>query len=112
MFGIGGPELLIIVVVALIVIGPAKLPQMMRGLGKGMAEFKRMSNDVKSTLDQEVQQAEADIRKKDAEKALAAKKTAEKAAKEKEAVAEPSPASKDAAEKTDAEPGDQPKESA
>ncbi|KAB1443272.1 Sec-independent protein translocase protein TatB [Pseudodesulfovibrio senegalensis] len=79
MFGIGGPELLIIVVVALIVIGPAKLPQMMRSLGKGMAEFKRMSNDVKSTLDQEVQQAEADLRKKEAEKSLSEKKSKETA---------------------------------
>ncbi|GEM_PF-783533 len=77
MFGIGGPELLIIVVVALIVIGPAKLPQMMRSLGKGIAEFKRMSNDVKSTLDHEIQQAESDTRKKEAEQALAEKKARE-----------------------------------
>lgn len=77
MFGIGGPELLIIVVVALIVIGPSKLPQMMRSMGKGLAEFKRMSNDVKSTLDHEIQQAESDTRKKEAEQALAEKKARE-----------------------------------
>lgn len=74
MFGIGGPELLIIVVVALIVIGPKKLPEMMKGLGKGIAEFKRVGNDVKSTLDVEIQQAEDDARKREAEAELARRK--------------------------------------
>jgi len=46
-------------------------------LGKGIAEFKRMSNDVKSTLDHEIQQAESDTRKKEAEQALAEKKARE-----------------------------------
>ncbi len=62
MFGIGSTELLIIVVVALIVIGPKKLPEMMRTLGKGLAEFKSMGSDVKRTLDREIEQAEQDIR--------------------------------------------------
>ena len=63
MFGIGGPELLIICVVALVVIGPKKLPEMLRSLGKGVAEFKRVGTDVKSTLDDEVNKAEAESRK-------------------------------------------------
>jgi TatA/E family protein of Tat protein translocase len=54
MFGIGLPELLIILVVALIVFGPKKLPDLARSLGKGMAEFKKATDDFKSTIDQDV----------------------------------------------------------
>lgn len=78
MFGVGGPELLIICVVALVVIGPKKLPDMLRSLGKGMAEFKRVSNDVKGTLDDEVNKAEAAARKREVDEELARRK-AEKA---------------------------------
>jgi sec-independent protein translocase protein TatB len=74
MFGIGGPELLIICVVALIVIGPKKLPEMLRSLGKGVAEFKRVGNDVKSTLDEEVSKAEAQARKEEVEAEMARRK--------------------------------------
>lgn len=78
MFGIGGPELLIICLVALVVIGPKKLPEMLRSLGKGVAEFKRVGNDVKSTLDDEVNKAEAESRKREVDEELARRK-AEKA---------------------------------
>lgn len=47
MFGIGIPELVIILVIALIVIGPKKLPDLARSLGKGLAEFKRATEDFK-----------------------------------------------------------------
>ncbi|HMM39503.1 MULTISPECIES: Sec-independent protein translocase protein TatB [Desulfovibrio] len=60
MFGIGTTELLVILVVALIVLGPSKLPELMKSLGKGLAEFRRMSTDVKRTLDAEVEKAEMD----------------------------------------------------
>jgi Tat protein translocase TatB subunit len=50
MFGIGMPELLIIMAVALIVIGPKKLPDLARALGKGMAEFKRAAQDIKESI--------------------------------------------------------------
>ena len=70
MFGIGSTELLVILVVALIVIGPSKLPDIMRTLGKGMAEFKRMSSDVKSTLEAEVDRADREQRQAEAKKQL------------------------------------------
>ncbi len=58
MFGIGMPELIIILVLALIVIGPHKLPDMARSLGKGLAEFKRASNDLRRNLEEETRVAE------------------------------------------------------
>jgi len=58
MFGIGMPELIIILVIALVVIGPQKLPDLARSLGKGLAEFKRASNDFRRNLDEEARAAE------------------------------------------------------
>ncbi|MFP4629191.1 MAG: twin-arginine translocase TatA/TatE family subunit [Desulfohalobiaceae bacterium] len=60
MFGIGTTEVLVILVVALLVIGPSKLPDVARSLGKGLAEFKRMSSDVKRTIDLESQFRDTD----------------------------------------------------
>ncbi len=53
MFGIGFEELLVIMVVALLVVGPRKLPEVARALGRGYAEFKRTMDELKSTLDQD-----------------------------------------------------------
>jgi sec-independent protein translocase protein TatA len=58
MFGIGMPELLLILAVALIVLGPKKLPELARALGKGMAELRRATEEIKDEfrqLDNEVQ---------------------------------------------------------
>ncbi len=55
MFGsIGMPELIIIFVIALIIFGPRKLPELGRSLGRSLAEFKRASNELKSTLEEEI----------------------------------------------------------
>lgn len=55
---IGVPEMIIIAVVALIFFGPRKLPELGRSLGKSLAEFKRASNDLKNSLDDEIRQEE------------------------------------------------------
>ena len=55
MFGsIGMPELIIIFVIALIVFGPRKLPELGRSLGRSLSEFKRASNDLRNTLEEEI----------------------------------------------------------
>ena len=51
MFGIGFPELIIIMVIALIVVGPKKLPDLAKALGKGMAEFRKATHEIKESLD-------------------------------------------------------------
>jgi sec-independent protein translocase protein TatA len=56
MFGsLGMPELIVIFVIALIVFGPRKLPELGRSLGRGIAEFKKATNELQNTLEQEIE---------------------------------------------------------
>ena len=70
MWNLGFPELLIIFVVALVIFGPRKLPELGRSLGKGLSEFKRASNELKRTWEAEVDAVkhEVDVQKEELNK--------------------------------------------
>src|SRR6266508_638149 len=62
MFGpIGMPELVLIFLVALLVFGPRKLPELGKSLGRGLAEFKRASDDLKRTIEDEIEQGKHQV---------------------------------------------------
>jgi sec-independent protein translocase protein TatA len=70
MFGsIGMPELIIIFFIALIIFGPRKLPELGRSLGRSLNEFKRASNELRNTLDEEIRLDEQRAAEKDKQKA-------------------------------------------
>src|SRR5688500_1573452 len=58
MFGLGFWEIAIILAVALLVLGPSKLPELARGLGKGLREFRKATEDFKSTIEDEAYKPE------------------------------------------------------
>ena len=65
MFGVGLPEMMIIAVVALLVIGPDKLPGVLRSIGKGLVQLKRATSDVRTTVQDEMNKIEDEIELKD-----------------------------------------------
>ena len=66
MFGIGMPEMLLILAIALIVIGPKKLPDLAKALGRALGEFKRATSEIKETMEidkgfQDIKEAFEDV---------------------------------------------------
>lgn len=65
MFGLGFFEIVIIAVAALLLVGPKKLPDLMRQAGKLFVQVRRTTNDVRSSIDQVIKEAEDDLRQKE-----------------------------------------------
>ena len=100
MFGIGTPELLVILVVALIVLGPQRLPEIARALGKAMAELRRAT----SGLSEELQNARILLEEEaraSAQQPKAARPQAPKPAEQSITAAPAAPTSDPAVEKKD-----------
>ena len=64
---IGFPEMVVIAFIALIIFGPRKLPELGKSLGKSIAEFKRASNELKTTLEEEIRTEELNDARKSAQ---------------------------------------------
>ncbi len=76
MFGLGISEIIVIVIAALIFVGPKQLPDFIRSAGKMFVQVRRAANEVKSTVDGVIQEAETELRKEsDAIEAAVDKKT-------------------------------------
>ena len=92
MFGIGMPELILILAVALIILGPKKLPEIAKSLGRGIAEFKKATQDFKENLeiDNDLREARDTIQevKKDLEETVRKSMTESTAGQEADAVSE------------------------
>lgn len=76
MFGIGMPELLVILVVALVVLGPKRLPEVARSIGKAVGEFRRQSTEIVEDFQTQMRLEDEAVRRAEVKKAATA--TAEK----------------------------------
>ena len=77
MFGIGVPELMVILVIALVVLGPSRLPDVAKAVGKALAEFRKATSDisdelkdVRRSLEQEVRNAEREATRQKTKEAV------------------------------------------
>lgn len=107
MFGIGSTELLVILVVALLVLGPKNLPKIAQTLGRAMGEFRKVSTEFQRTLNTEIAFEEEAEKHAKAKKELEATQAGEAAAKATETAPAPEAApaeTADAAPKADAKP--------
>jgi sec-independent protein translocase protein TatA len=96
MFGIGVPELLVILVVALIVLGPKRLPEVAKALGKGLAEFRKATSDLtdelrgaQTMIEREAREAERANRQKESRPTPSGVEERAEAAPPEAAAAEP-----------------------
>ncbi len=92
---LGTTELLVIAIVGLIVVDPKKLPDLMKGLGRAISEFKQMSGDVKRTFERETEMADFEKRKAEAHETLYGEKAAGAEAESPIETMEPAQASVD-----------------
>lgn len=107
MFGIGSTELLVILVVALLVLGPKNLPKIAQTLGRAMGEFRKVSTEFQRTLNTEIAFEEEAEKHAKAKKDLETAQAGEAAAKATETPSAPEAApaeTADAAPKADAKP--------
>src|SRR5437016_12409306 len=72
MFNVGPMEMLVIFVVALLVFGPKKLPELGKSLGKGLAEFRRASAELRGSLEREMENIEHEVKVQEQAKQQAA----------------------------------------
>ncbi len=73
MFGVGIPEIIVILAIALIVIGPDKLPDLAKTLGKALSEFKKVIDGVKDSIEEESVELEENPKSKQAKSSLSEK---------------------------------------
>jgi sec-independent protein translocase protein TatB len=86
------PHMIVVFVIVLVVFGPQKLPELARGLGKMMAEFRKASTDFKSAFEEEMRDLERQAREVERRKAEAAASTAATAQTQPATLATPSSA--------------------